>query len=808
MARSKTLVDWIDRFFYQLADWAINHRAAVIIFCIALLGSGVYFAGKVQTDNSLQSFFDEQDPTFIAYQEYLDEFLSDEISYVLYRVPNSEHGVFDYAAMKKVAALTQALEDEVPFAREATSLANVEFMYAQGDSIIIDELMIDFPATQEELLRYRELVLKHPLYVDYLVNHDGSYGAIILEMTLSSVDPIEKIIYDPKKGEGLDNLYPQVSDNALREILARPEFQGIDYFITGDAPMNSAYNNTFMADSAIGTVLTLVLLAVLSLLLLRVSLVGLIGPLAVVVLSLIMVMGLMGIMGWKLGLFFGIIPTLISAVGVAQSVHIILEYQRELAVSGDGRLAVKAAIGKVGGVCLMAAMTTALGFLVMSISHLKALSDMGVYAAMGVLFTFVLSVTLLVVFLSGGKKAPSEKSKASVNRFVGALVEYCIRMNLVHTRRLIWIGFSVLLVSIVGLSFLKIEFHFMEEFKEHVEWRQHTEHAESVMGGILSVAYLIDTHKENGVKDPELLKAIDALQQFSEQQPYVKNSYSIVDIQKDINRSFHGDDMEWYRVADSKELVAQYFLVYEVSGGEELENFVSTDFSRTVLELRVEITGSRKIEKLMENIENYLVQNPLPGAEVRRTGIGLMWVKIAEYIADTQLYGYSLIFMGITLFLCLIFGSVKVGVLTMLPNVAPVLVVLGLMGWINMPLDYMKLLLATIAIGIAVDDSMHLVTRFRRRFLECGNYTQALELSMRDVGPALIITTIILLGAFSCYLFSDMQIIASFGMLLSIAIASALIADLLFMPALLLTLKPFGEEFSVEQTVGETAQLT
>jgi predicted RND superfamily exporter protein len=179
-----------------------------------------------------------------------------------------------------------------------------------------------------------------------------------------------------------------------------------------------------------------------------------------------------------------------------------------------------------------------------------------------------------------------------------------------------------------------------------------------------------------------------------------------------------------------------------------------------------------------------------------------MWVKMGEYIADTQLIGYSLIFVMVAGFLCLAFGSVKVGMLAMIPNLAPVVVVLGLMGWLGIHLDYMKLLLATIAIGIAVDDTLHLVIRFRRCFMASGNYRTALADSMRDVGPALVITTIILLGAFSCYLLSQLAIISSFGVLLGVAISVALLADMLFMPALLLITKPFGPEFTPASKTG------
>lgn len=789
----KKLVDHIDHAFEYLAAWSIRFRWLVALFCLVLLGGGMYFATKVVSDNSLDAYFDRSDESYIAYMDYLDEFLSDEVGYILYRVPDSPYGPFDLEAVKKIHEITERLETGVPFVREVTSLSNTEFIRADDDTIHVGKLMRKIPESQEALLELRDLVMSRPLYVDYLVDKTAQYGAIVIEMEKSSVDPMSEIMLDPEKGAALDNLYPQVSDIAIREILGDPAYSDIEFFITGDVPMNSAYNIVFMEDSAIGIPLTFLLLAVFSLFLFRASLVGMIGPLAVVILSVVLVAGFMGLFGWVLGMFFGIVPTLISGVGVAQSVHIILEYQRRLAAGDDRPTAVQGAIGKVGGACLMAAITTALGFLVMSVSEMKALSEMAFYASIGVMCTFILSTTLLVVFLGSGKP-PKKTGKAYVQPFVLKIVDWCAQVCVRYPRQLVTGGGVILLVSLVGLMFLKVDFNFLKEFKPHVEWRKHTELVEQVMGGTLSVVYIFDTKQSDGIKNPEFLQALDELQSFSEAQPFVQNSFSVADLQKDINRSFHGDDPVWYRLADDAQLISQYFFVYELSGGKEVYDFVSHDYAKAVVELRVQMTDSNNLKKLLADIDDFLEQNPVPNAEIKKTGVGLMWVKMADYISRTQIVGYSLIFFSIAVILCIAFGSIKVGLLAMIPNIAPVLVVLGAMGWLDMHLDYVKLLLATIAIGIAVDDTLHLMINLRRQFIKTGNYEQAVVLALKDVGPALLITTIILVGAFSCYLLSSMAILSSFGILLSAAIVVALVADLLFMPALILLTKPFGPE--------------
>lgn len=794
------LVDRVDAAFSAIAQWSITYRRVVIIAAISLLAIGLYFASKARPDNSIEAYFDKSDPAYIAYMDYLEDFLSDEVSYIIYRAPQAPYGPFNIDIMRKVATLSEALRTEVPFVRDVTSLTDVEIIQAEGDFLSVDEMRVNFPENQAQLLSLRDSEFMQPLYIGYLVDANAEYAAIILDMERTSTDPLSKLIYKPEDGEGIANLYPQVSDAKIREILARPEYRDISFAISGDVAMNSAYNYLLGSDTSYILLATLALIVVLSLLLFRVTLLGMVGPISVVLLSVVLTVGVIGALGWDIGLFFAMIPTLLCAVGVAQSVHILLAYQQAYSHGLNRNQAVKAALTKVGGPCFMAALTTASGFLVMAVSELRGIQEMAVYSSIGVLLTFLLSITLLVVFLARDTKVDETSNHTAkpmaINPTVIAIVHKVIAINARHSRAIIIVSALLLTGALVGVSKLRIDFNFLTEFKPHVEFRQHTELAEKVMGGILNMTYIVDTHRPDGIKDKAVLQAIDAFQHFAEQHPLVKQSYSPVDVLKDLNKSFNGDQPSFYQLPTQQDLIAQYFLVYEVSGGEDLSNFVYPDFSRAVIELRVEMTDASKINALVHLLDTYLQDHPIPNASVRKTGIGLMWVRIAEYIGNTQLLSYSLVFAMVAVFMCISFGSIKVGLLSMIPNLTPVIVTLGLMGWFNVHLDYMKLLLATIAIGIAVDDTIHLVTRYRNHFLRLGNYRQALDAALLDVGPALIITSLILVGSFSSYYFSNTTILASFGGLLSGAITMALLADLFLMPVLILALKPFGPEFT------------
>jgi len=358
----------------------------------------------------------------------------------------------------------------------------------------------------------------------------------------------------------------------------------------------------------------------------------------------------------------------------------------------------------------------------------------------------------------------------------------------------------LLVIAVAGLNQLKVSFNFITDFNESATVRVETEFAEDKMGGILNVVYVFNTEQADGVKSLAVLEQIEALQNKANEFDLVSKTYSIVDLLKDINQSFHGGDKAYHTLPESDDLVSQYLLMYEISGGEDLDDYLSGDYSKAALELRVQSQDSYLVIDFMEELNQHLPSAEVQAqtAKVEETGVGALWMKMADYIAESQISGYFYAFVMIAVLLCLVFGSVKVGLISMIPNLVPIVIVLGYMGWAGLHLDYFRLLIATVAIGIAVDDSVHMMLRLRREFFKTGNYAQAIKNSLQGVGAALMTTSVILVVAFSVYLTSQMNVLGSFGSLLTLCIVMALLADLFLLPALMLVLKPFGKEFKAE----------
>jgi len=785
--------------FGAIAGWSFDHRWWVVALALGMFAGSVGLASRATVDSSYEAYFDPADPTYLAYERFREDFGSDEISYILYETPGVTDGAFDLEVMRKISHLTEALEEEVPFVYEVTSLSNGELMVAVDDGIEIRALADDFPESQAALLEQRELYLAKPLLVGGIVSEDGQFGAIIIEMDRSSTDPLDEIRFDPEGGDGLGNLYPQVTDDAIQEILARPEYAGIVFHHSGDVPLNAVYNEVIEGESLTLGLATAGVIALLLLFYFR-SVVGVLAPTVVVQLSVVASVAFIAAVGWKLDLSFSSMPTLLTAIGVAHSVHILSEFRARFVELGDRREALVRTLYLVGTPCLLTSITTAVGFGAMSFVPIKSIAHMGVYSAFGVLIAFVLSVTLLLALLSFGRRHPHrEFSERQRLHAKGGRVIHCLLTwvaAFVIRRRVAILGAftGIFLLSITGIARLSVDSNWLNDFSDRMPIKQTTLRVDEVMGGVTNLVLLFDGGAPESVKEPALLAEIARVQAWANEQAFVRKSYSIADILKDLNQTFHGGDPAYHRLPETRELVAQYLLLYESAGGGEADEYVSSDYRRARLELRLPVALTSEMVALVDDLEAELLARPLEATTMSLTGIGALWLKLLDYIVSSQIEGFLLAFGIIGVLMCSLFRSLTTGFISMLPNLSPILITLGVMGWLGIHLDYNKAAIAAVALGIAVDDTIHLVSRYRYEFQRCGDYAEALAAALSDVGRALVITSITLVAGFLVLLGSVLDSVATQGLLLATTIVTALVADFLLMPALVLTFHPFGPE--------------
>ncbi|CAM9463012.1 unnamed protein product, partial [Discosporangium mesarthrocarpum] len=727
------VIETLNRFFRIVAGFCFDFRWWVLAASVGLAAGAAHFAEGVGFDASYEHYFYPGDTTYQSYEQYRDDFGSDEVAYIGYEVAGLEHGPWNVVAMERLVQLTEALEDEVPFIYEVTTLANAELTVGNEDGIEITKIIDEWPLTQPELLELRSAYLKKPMLVGGIIDEDADFGALILEMDRSSTDPPEEIIAPPEQQpfpddpSNYENLYPQVTDAKIFEILERPEYADYEFWVSGDVPINAYFNRIIFVEPDFLMQIAMFVIAIILCLTFRerAPVVGQFGkaalfagttlgalyglsslgiqalagfsltlplvmlivawslavacraftavtiPLVIVQLSVIATVAFMALIGWDISLGFSGTPTLLTAIGVAHSVHVLSEFKTNLAEGLGRRTSLVETMGLVGMPCLLTSITTAVGFASMSFVPIRSLAQGGVVNAIGVLLTFFFSMTLLMSLLSidwlegirwisaklrGGedeeRMASAANESAKGGDWIKSALDVIASVNIAHTNRLLGVFAVFLAICLLGATRIEVDSNYLKDFWPTSWMYVNTVKVDTEMGGTTNVVYLFDAGEDDAIKEPAVLREIDRLQQRANEEDWlVTKTYSIVDIVKDLNQAFHGDDPAYYAIPETREEVAQYLLLYESSGGEEAEEYVTSDYRRANVELRLKMDRTAAMQKLIRDLDAELEEPPLEETTVSLTGIGALWLILMDYIVSSQIQGLTIAFTVITLFM-------------------------------------------------------------------------------------------------------------------------------------------------------------
>ena len=484
-------------------------------------------------------------------------------------------------------------------------------------------------------------------------------------------------------------------------------------------------------------------------------------------------------------------------VGIGGSIHIITEFTLLFNSGMNRNQAIFESYRLVGFPCFLAAFTTAVGLGSIMISQLRAVREFAIMASIGVALTFVMILLFVPLILCFGHKTIKEKklhNDPSKKDVISHFLEVLGRFNEKRSGSILLVTLVIIALSFWGMTKIHVDALWLDEFGDSVKTKQDYYYVDRTMGGTGSIDLMIDTRKGNGAKHPQILKAVRDIQEYAQKSDIVMKTFSMVDLICDVNRSIHNEDPAYFKIPDTQSGVAQLLLLYEDSGGEELDDMVDFSYQKLRLNIRIKTVKSTIWKEFSNDIYDY-AENRLSGlADVKITGISYLTGKALEYITRTQIEGFLLAFIVITVMFIFVFQSFKQGVLLMIPNLLPIIITLGIMGHSGIELDYVTLLLACIAIGIAVDDTVHFVTRFRLEFERLKNYKKAMYHVLQSTGRAMFSTSVILISGFFVMVFSVMHSFVTFGILTSFTIFLALVADYFIAPAMIIKLKLFGPE--------------
>ncbi len=530
---------------------------------------------------------------------------------------------------------------------------------------------------------------------------------------------------------------------------------------------------------------------------------GIFVPLLITFIAVFWTIGSMGMMGLTMNLLSIALPTMLICVGIGDSMHAIASFHDHID-KGMARLdALKTAFGQVGTPIILTSLTTAIGFLAFLTTHVKPYREMGVYVALGVLYAFVLTVILTPVFYSFGKPHPQGSKKRRIagqgsmihGDIFDRWISFIYRTVTLRTRTVVLVFCIIMAATVYGYSKIKVESNTAKLVFKRVPLRRTLDLIDEKLGSTFSMEFLLDTGKADGIKYPGFMKKLDQLMAAAEDYPLVTKSLSVTSVLKKMRRALHGNDNQYYALPDSRQALAQYLFLYETSGGDTLDHLVGFTYDQARLSLRtrsLDTSDARDLCEFMDNKAKELFGND--DVKIISAGGMMNYLALTDILFEGQARSFIAALLVITVVMMVVLRSVKLGLISMAPNVFPVFVTMGFMGLMGWYLDVITISFAAVIIGVAVDDTIHFFTRFKTEFLRLGNYDSAFWETIRTVGRPITFTTLTLVLGNAVFLLSCLLGFFKLGLLFGFAFFWALLADLFFSPALILLLRPLGPE--------------
>ncbi|MFQ5478422.1 MAG: RND family transporter [Candidatus Binatia bacterium] len=739
--------------------FCLAHRKVILLALAAISVLAAVQLRGARFDNALELWFLQDDPALLAHHRLLETFGSDDLIIVGLEAPD----VFAPEVLRTIDRLTHRLE-KAPHVEKVFSLTNIEAIDGGNDALEIHEL-VEFPLDVESLGELRERALANELYVGNVVSASGDFACIVVRL--------------PHRADDFD--YKVEAIDSIREALG--EERDVKLYLSGGPVIDEQLFFLSEVDSQSTTVLMLGLLVAVLWLLMK-SAAGVLLPLCTVILATVWGMGWIVLCGRAMNFATIMLPPLLLAVGVADSMHIIVDYRNHCAKGEDQPSALRSVFRELMAPLFLTSLTTALGLLSLLISKVEGIREFGAFAALGVAGAFVLSVSMVPIVLS--YLPPPRKPRPGGTALSARSLE---RLHLFTMKR----GPAIVAVSVVLVAAgvaagtrVRAESVLLEYFKEDQQIRIDTLRIEEALAGTFTVDVMVDTGREDGVKDPAVLQEIVALQAFLETQAGVSSTQSVADYFKDLRRAFFDNDQREYRLPQTREEAAQYLLLYEMDApdGDILE-YVTFDYSQARVSARLDLHSSTEAARLVESLGLYIDREFPPQLEGTIAGVALLYAHMEDYIRESLIKGYSLALVAIFFIMCLHMGSIGLGAMAMIPNVVPIILCLGFMGLTGIVLDTMTAMVASIAIGLAVDDSIHFVSRVHIHIQKGLDMGGALRRATVEMGRALVYTSVTLSAGFGVLMTASFQPTVHFGMLCLLTIVIALLADLLLLPVVL-----------------------
>jgi uncharacterized protein len=749
----------------------VSCMATCLLFFLLSVPGLIHF----ESQNDVRIWFRADDPNIVKLNSFERRFGNDENLVVAIHHPE---GIFHPERMRLIEKLNEELW-QIPQVIRVDALTSATISESFEDDILIDYLLDpDLEWTQEYLQIKKDIALNHPQLPGYLISRDATVAMSFLRLTPTL--------------EGSPD-YDIIMERA-REITAPyHQLNGLEVHMTGEAAINNAFREISSEDSRIILPL-LFLVIVISLALIFRSLLGVILPIALTLMTVSATLGIGFHFGLKFNSILNILPAILIAITIADSVHVLMSYFQFRAMGADYKKAAKLSLEKNIIPTLLTTLTTMIGFLSLTMTDLQPIKRLGMMAGLGGVLAWIFTIFLLgPILLKFPLRVPDFLMKSFGHLTTDGQKRAALSHNLVQ-----WIARhrGKILVSFTGLTIGSLFLGMQNEinanpysyFADSTTIKASNSFIKERFGGTAGPELMISTGREDGIKDPDFLKRVDEFKTWLESYSFVDKTIDIVDIIKEMNQSLHGGDPDYFRIPDNNENVAQLLFLYTLSlpQGMDLNNRMSLDFETMRMSVLWRIHTSKEWGQWVQVIEQKALELDL---DLVVTGKTNLFQKMMGYVVLTFAKSIVTASFLVCVLMMILFGSWKIGLISLLPNFLPLIIGGGFMYVMGMSLNIGTAIVASVCLGIAVDDTIHFLSQFYHWRTQGKSREESLVQVITFTGSALLVTTVILVCAFGLFILGSFTPNVNFGIMCAFILTVALIVDLIFLPALLIDKK-------------------
>lgn len=780
-------VSRVNKVFARLGRFQVKFRWLILLATILVTLAACLGLLQLQMTSSEEEWFDDWDKVKIDQAHFNDVFGSEDSYMVLVRA----NDVFAPEVLSAIDRLSKRLENEVPYADRVVSLThNLSIPIANNEGFeVIDPFEEGITTDSAQLAAKKSLIMSRESLVNNIVSDDAKETWVILSLKS----------YEGGIDFGKDSIAPFARNVILSDEFKSDKFEMLP---TGMSYTEMEENEVISRECAIRIGIGFAVMLACLILFVR-SLRGVIVPAIATVGGIASVLGVnawLGIIGDE---SMVALPVLLGmALSVGYSIHYINSFRMHFRRTGNRRESVINAVEETGWPILFTVITTVASLISFLFAGIRPIRWIGGISA-GIVFMVYLYVIILIpILMSFGKNAkpdPTEVKAAGATK-ADILFEFFGRKICRHSGIVAAISAAIMLAQIPGVMNIDVNMDYTKTMGEKIPFvTRLMDMLSGKLGSLYDFNVMVEFNESDALKNPANMKRIEMLEQklgtlqltkISGDKPRVQ---SVTRLVKEMNRTLNADSTEYYKIPDAQDMLTQLLFLYEISDADALFERMDEDYKTTFIHIELSGYDAKKIVEDLDSAKSYAAQI-FPDAKTSIVGEVVNYAEMNGKLVNGLLRSFGGSFVIIAIMMIFAFGSIKAGLIGMIPNVAPVLLIGGVMGYSGMPLDMITMIVMPMILGIAVDDTIHMNNHIKYGYERTGSYKKALLLSYREIGKTMGMTTFILCAMFFVFIFSPMGALHNVGLLSIIGLAAALVADYTLTTALVYVAKPYGKE--------------